>query len=491
MSGDDTDTDPIVSAIDGAEPRAGPASSEKLAWEPCNDYGNSRRLKDRRGEDLLYTKEHGWLAWTGTHFDREDGDAVAQIIAQDVAAQIALEADCLEGSGEEADKARAKTLRSWCRQSGNAQRLHAMLSVAAPHLRARAETFDIDPWKLATPNATLHLKGHDGGIGQYDHRRADRITRLAGARYDLEAKAPRFRRFISEILPDEATADWVQRWLGYCLSGCIAEQRIAIFEGKGSNGKSTLLNVVAAALGDYADSAPIEAFLYQERRGSSGPTPEIARLPGARMVRTSEPEPGARLSESVIKQITGDEPMTARHLNRPIFEFVPSFKLTMSVNHRPVIVGKDHGIKRRVVLVPFTQRFEKRGPGLKAELMAELPGVLNWLLDGLQMYFQEGLDLPEPVAAATEAYFAEMDPIGQFIADACKEEPDAEEESATLFAGYKLWCAQANEEHKNNTQFGRRLNDLGFRKKKTGGRIKRLGLRLRDEFRPMPGGGDD
>jgi putative DNA primase/helicase len=266
-----------------------------------------------------------------------------------------------------------------------------------------------------------------------------------------------------------------------------------------------MMNVVSALLGDYATTTPVETFLHNDRgKSGSGPSPDIARLVGVRIVRTSEPEPGSRLSESTLKQYTGGEKMVARRLHRDFFEFTPAGKLTMSVNVRPVIVGKDHGIKRRLHVVPFKRIFSKdeilaldqaRGQPLHDYLMAEGSGILNWLLDGYRMWREDGLGVPEAVKAQTEAYFAEMDPIGQFVREACLTIADGagvtekdQEQATDLYAAYKRWCDSNNEEPKNNTAFGRRLNDLGIRSAKRGGIGYRMAVKLRPEWRPVPEG---
>lgn len=495
----------IAQAVLDAEARPGAPDPAELAQHLLNDLGNARRLIQRHGGDLVWVDELGWLVWDGTRWSASGGEAAAMIRAQMTSEAIFEEAATYPGFDEpeppeeyrDAHKAwrqrRAKALapklnlQQWALESGSAARCRAMLAHAAPHLRIEASRLDADPWRFNVLNGTIELRNTRA---LFPHRRSDWITRRAAVTYELEADCPRWEKFVSEVLPDPDVAHFVHKWLGYCLCGDISEQKMVLFEGKGANGKSTMLEVVARILGDYAAVTPIETFLHQERRSGSGPSPDIARLRGARLVRASEPEPGARLSESTIKQFTGGEKMTARQLHRDFFEFSPQGKLTLSVNIRPVLVGKDHGIRRRILVVPFTQRFEAgkgtaRGATLVDELMQEASGILNWLIQGFGMWLEDGLDPPRAVTDATHAYFTEMDPIGSFVREALRDDrPDASEPASDVYDAYKRWCRANNEDEKSQTAFGRRLADLGIGKKTVMGRVYYCGVAIDEAWRP-------
>ena len=520
----------IAAAFERAEERPCPPDDAELARELLNDTGNARRLIARHGLDLVHVEEWGWGAWDGTRWRFDDGDARAFIRAIETAEAIFDEAAALPDFEEpepdrpacEEKTATGEDLKGWQRwrawekrrkrhaadrmdlmdfalASGNRGKAEAMLGTAAPYLRRRHDEFDDAPFVLNVANGCLRLDAET--IALYEARRSDRVTKCATVAYDPSVDAPRWRQFIDDIFPGQSDVQvFIQKWLGYCLTGSIAEQRAVIFEGAGSNGKSVLMNVVSALLGDYSTTTPVETFLHNDRgKSGSGPSPDIARLVGVRIVRTSEPEPGSRLSESTLKQYTGGEKMVARRLHKDFFEFTPAGKLTMSVNVRPVIVGKDHGIKRRLLVVPFRRIFTKdeiialdkaRGEPLHDWLMAEGPGILNWMLDGYRLWREDGLGEPEIVRQQTEAYFAEMDPIGQFIREACMTIADGlgvteqdKEKATDLYAAYKRWCDANNEEPKNNTAFGRRLNDLGIRSAKIGGIGYRMCVSMRSDWR--------
>ena len=491
---------PIVAAVARAKFEPQQINNEELAKEVRNDIGNSRRLIARHGSDLSWVDEHGWHCWDGRRWRRDDGQHQALMRAHRTAESIRDEAFTLSDESDDGKKASPRSqLMAWSIATGNRSRSEAMLAAATPYLRQPFEIFDADPWALNLQNGTIRLNEAEGDVHLYEADRGDRITKCANVAFDRKADAPRWRQFVRDILPEDDVAVFVQKALGYCLSGDTSDQRVLIFEGKGANGKSTLLEVVARILGDYAATTPVEMFLHKDNKSSSGPSPDVARLPGVRLVRASEPEPGSRLSESMLKQWTGGEQMIARHLHRDFFEFSPSGKLILSVNIRPVLVGKDHGTRRRLIMVPFTQTFtagggaQKRGNTLVDELMAEAPGILNWLIDGFRLWWEDGFQVPQPIKDATEAYFAEMDPVGSFILECCVTSNNKEiKVSATeLFSVYQRWCKANNEDEKTLTSFGRRLNDLGFKKSSAGGLVYRCGLEIRDEWQPNRGSDDD
>jgi putative DNA primase/helicase len=207
---------------------------------------------------------------------------------------------------------------------------------------------------------------------------------------------------------------FVQTVAGWALTGDTSEQTMFILFGSGANGKSTFLNTIMYLLGDYAIATPTETFM---RKNGDQNTNDIARLRGTRFVTTTEAEQGRRLSEPLIKQITGNDRMTARILYGEFFNFLPTFKIFMATNHKPVIKGTDHGIWRRIKLIPFTTRIpeEKQDKRLEDKLRAEASGILNWLLEGTRLWRREGLKAPAAILNATDEYRGEMDVIGNSI----------------------------------------------------------------------------
>ncbi len=487
-----SNADDIAEAIERAAPlKPLPPNNRELADLARNDYGNARRLIERHGHDLMFVDAAGWFDWDGTCWRAPPGKRTpeAQKRAHQTAEAIVGEADALQADldGDLAagrlspnDTSHAKIIqerkkriaahRKFAVASGNSGRIAAMLSEAEPYRRRAAEELDADSFLFNVANGTLVLgmAGTDGmvAIELRAHDRCDLITHLSPIEYDPEAAAPEFLKFLEQIQPNPDIRLFLQRWCGYCLTGDVREQMMVLFHGTGANGKSTFLKIVATALGDYAITLPIQTFLADERRGGGDATPDLARLPGARFVLASEPERGSRLSEAVVKTVTGGERVVARRLFEGQFEFDPSFKLTLSANEKPRITGQDEGIWRRVILVPF-ETFIARGDRdrkLFDKLAKELPGVLNWLLDGYRLWRERGLVIPAAVLAATDQYRAESDPVGEFLRVCAMPAEHAQLRAKDLYDVYGAWCRRNAVDPISSNAFGRRLSDRGVRK---------------------------
>lgn len=467
----------IARALKSAErvppPRGGGLDLE-LARHLRNDTGNARRLMGRFGRDLLFVREVGWHAWTGARWSHDDGERLAQIWAQETGESIFAEAGEIEAAGPRAredDKehsVRVAVHNRWAGQSGNTQRLKAMVREARPHLTVGPGDMDTHPRLLNVKNGTLVLEGK---VELREHERADRITHMAGVAYDPDAEAPQFRKFLNTILPVMPVQLFVQRWFGYNLTGEVGEQCLVLFHGVGSNGKSTLVSTLGRVMADYAMTLPFASLLHDDKRRGSEATPDLARLPGSRMVWAAEPDLGARLSESVLKSMTGGERIAARHLNKGFFEFNPQFKLVLSFNNRPNVRGQDDGIWRRLMLVPFTVTIPEadRDDTMMERLAAEEgPGILNWMLDGFRLWHEQRLSAPEEVRAATKSYREDSDPVGRFIEAALTKKPGASVTAKTLFDGYVMWCDANAVSHSNQHVFGRIMAEKGYQKGKAG-----------------------
>jgi putative DNA primase/helicase len=259
---------------------------------------------------------------------------------------------------------------------------------------------------------------------------------------------------------------FLQLAAGLALTGDTSEQVMFILYGSGANGKSTFLNVLMRILGDYAIATPTDTFM---RRKGDQISNDIARLRGTRLVTTTEAEQGRRLSEPLIKQITGNDAMTARFLYGEFFDFIPTFKIFMATNHKPVIKGTDHGIWRRIKLIPFTTTIaeEKQDKHLEEKLLAEGPGILNWLLAGTGMWVEKGLATPQAITRATEDYRSEMDVLGNFLKECCVQNPNASVRARELFRAFQDWCGENNERACSERYLGLRLAELGLERTRT------------------------
>lgn len=451
----------------------------RLAWLTRNDAGNAERLLTRFGEDILYVRDVGWHWWDGRRWSVEIGQVTVEKLAHDTARRIHDEVAALQDA--DGDKKVGRDVIAehfkWAMQSGNAQRLKSMVTVAQPYRTCSPGEMDADRLLLNLGNGTLQLDGLCEALRP--HRRDDKISKIIDIDWDPGATCPRFEAFLAEILPDKAVRDFLQRSFGYTLTGLVGEQVLWFFYGTGANGKSTLVNVIARILGPYCMSLPFSSLVQDERKRGAEASPDLARLPGARMVRASEPEKGAKFGESTIKTVTGGEPLTVRHLNHGFFDFLPEFKLFLSGNHKPVIRGQDEGVWRRIMLVPFTVSIpkERRDPKLEDKLWEERAGILNWMIDGLLRWHGEGLKPPPAVVAATAEYREDSDPLGIFLGQWCERMDKAAVQATDLYEAYKLWCGENAVEPVSNTLFGRMLTERGIQKDKVGV-IRYLGLQL-------------
>ncbi len=263
-----------------------------------------------------------------------------------------------------------------------------------------------------------------------------------------------WEKFVLEITGENLELfRFLQKATGYSLIGSTRDQCFFLLYGTGSNGKSTYIKTISTMLGDYAGATPMESLLI--KRGDAIRN-DVARLAGLRFVSAVETEGGRRLAESLVKQLTGGDKMTARFLHHEFFEFDPAFKLWLAVNHKPKIVGTDNAIWRRVRLIPFevTISDAEKDPDLAEKLKAELPGILNWALEGLQRWRREGLKEPDAVKAATRAYRSEMDVIGNFLEDCCDTDAEAEVNKAALYKAYAEWAHEAGERTVSKNDFG-------------------------------------
>ena len=472
-----------VAAAEEAVPK-GAEGDRRLAGKLCNDSGNAERLRARSGKDLLYVPQLGRLAWSGTHWSAPDGEKQWALAARQASLKIWDELAALREELGEDEPKKLKALAEWALDSGNRSRLAAMQALAEPLLQHQVGELDAAPFLFNCANGTLELGSNKdaAAIRLRRHARLDLITRLSPARYEAEAECPRFRRFLDEIMPDDAIQEWLQRWFGYCLTADFSEARLACFWGEGRNGKGVLMKLMLWLFGDYGASLEFASLLSDDRRRGSEPSPDLAALQGARAVFAGEPKKNARLDDGRIKAITGGDVMKVRHLNREFFDLRPTFKLTLAFNNKPVIKDDTHAMWSRVCLVPFEVVIaeEKIDRGLIDALKEEASGVLNWALDGFRRWRETGLSPPQAIVAATAEYRSESDEIGQFLERAFERHPPGKIRTADIYGCYLGWAKAMDKRPVSRTKFGIELTKRwlsGFQDE--GGRTSRTGLRWR------------
>lgn len=458
------DTSELRNLIDSQKTLVIPEKAAPGAAITETDTGNARRLVQIHGENIKFVHEaKQWFVWTGRNWNPDNANKVMAMTGT-VSDAIRKEAFALDTSTEEAQKKQVALIR-WANASlEERRRLSAMrLAAAEPGMTVSIERFDAESWLLNCKNGTLDLRS--GKL--HNHDRAELLTHLLPIDYNPGAPAPRWLRFIDEIFAgDKSLVGFMQRAIGYSLTGDISEQVCFILHGFGANGKSTMLKTIAKVMGGLARHSDIETFTERD----TGRIPEDrARLRGARFVTTSETGRGHRLDESFVKDLSGGEPVTARFLHQNSFEFQPCFKLFMACNHKPGITGTDHGIWRRIRLVPFTQKFDPRKePDLEFTLEKELAGILAWAVEGCKLWQDQGLGLPDAVKAATESYRSESDLIGLFLDESCTLHECLTAAASDLYRAYRDWADNGGYRAMNQRNFGMGLRERGFERFRSG-----------------------
>ncbi|AEF86065.1 conserved hypothetical protein [Treponema primitia ZAS-2] len=435
------------------------------------DATNAERLLSIYGRDIRYNGAwKKWVVWDGTCWRIDDG---ALIHEKGLAMVRGIYDDLLKTQ----DYRERIEIEKYAMLSESVRRREAFIKAASwiRELNISSEELDSNPWLLNVQNGTIDIKG---GLFR-EHRQEDMITKTANVVYDPAAGCPAWKQFVREIMNCNGDIiGFLQAVTGMAITGDVSEQSMFILFGSGANGKSTFLNTLMYILGDYAITTTTDTFM---KRNNEQATNDIARLRGARFVSTTELDQGRRLSEPLIKQITGNDKVTARFLYGEYFSFTPTFKIFMGTNHKPTVKGTDFGIWRRIKLIPFTTRIEadRQDKHLEEKLRAEASGILNWLLEGAYRWLREGLVVPEAVLAVTDDYKGEMDVIGIFLKERCVQSPGVSIRIRELFKAYQDWCEQNNEKAMCERILSQRLKEMGFSRTRTAEARYWAGIMLR------------
>ncbi len=308
------------------------------------------------------------------------------------------------------------------------------------------------------------------------HSSADYITKLSNVEYDETASCERWETFIREIMQgDMETARFLQKAFGYCLSGRTDYECFFILYGSTTrNGKSTACETIAYLLGDYARTVQPETLARRRYADGSVPSPDIARLKGARFVNMPEPERGLNLNASLIKQLTGGDTYTGRFLHENPVEFTPEFKIFINTNHLPCVSDDSVFSSGRVKLIPFERHFSPAEQDTELKTLFRqktfVSGIFNWLAEGYRLLLAEGLEAPERVTLATKDYRTESDVLGEFLLETVMEAEGNRLKTADLYRRYAEWARDNGYCLMNNKNF---VGDL--RKRYEVGRDGRLG----------------
>jgi putative DNA primase/helicase len=426
------------------------------------DLGNARRLVDRHGADLINVGAT-WFAWDSMRWQADHtGEVVRR--AKDTAESIVLEAERAP-TGEVREALLKHALRS---QSAGALKAMVTLASTEPSVVVSADQLDAHPMLLNVQNGTVDLT--TGELRRHD--RADLITRLAPVPYVPDAVCPIWDRFMNTITGgDHELRAYLLRLTGAMLIGRGTDQKVFMLHGSGDNGKTTFVETSRRVLGDYAAQAQMSTFVAGGRQSVRN---DIARLAGRRLVTATEGDETQRLDEGLVKQLTGDDTITARYLYREHEEFRPTFTLMIVTNHLPEIRGSDRAIWRRIEVVPFVVTIpqEGRDEKLSEKLQRELPGILRSMVQGCLEYQRAGLHQPSAVLERSRAYREDQDHVGRFLLDCCLTGDGLSIRGTDLYTSYRAWADAVGEPALSQKALGGKLTALGFERRRIGSPIK-------------------
>ncbi|EML1597793.1 PriCT-2 domain-containing protein [Burkholderia cenocepacia] len=455
-----TDTPPRApkKKRDGDEPPKG--------YRARTEFGNAERMLDRYGAGLMYVPElEAWYVWTGVYW-RRAVQVELENMAKETIRALPDEIDELQTAEERIE------FFKFCAACQKAAMVSNMIRLAASDPRVVVPVTELDKHThlLGVGNGAVNLRTGELLPPAKEHR----ITVVTPVEYDPRAAAPLFEQTVRDVFFDDAEQiEFFQRLIGYALMGVPREDLLAIPYGMGSNGKSTVLGAIRSTFGAHAKSASAETFLSAGAGGggaAGAAREDLLRLRGARFVYVSEPDEGSELREGLIKSMTGGDPIPARGMYaKATVEIVPTWVAFMPTNHRPIVKGDDHAIWRRLMLVPFTRNFDRdpdvvKDPARAERIAAELVGVLAWCVRGALAYQQHGLKPPKSVAAARDAYKADMDLLGEWMDERCRVDNGGAASNEDLWRSWRAFAEQRGELRfiANSRALARRLGARGF-----------------------------
>lgn len=445
---------------------------------PMTDEGNAQRMAHYFSDRIRYCRELGcWLIWDGRHWEPDHYELTIINFMRETIDRI-----WTQEVPKEPDKDRREQLAKFALYSQNVTRMYAgpKLARSHPKLTIHNRQLDAQAHWLNVENGTINLQ--TGGL--QPHNKEDYITNIVPIRYTPGAKINKWQEFLDRFVPDKAEQLFLQKAVGYSMTGDTGERAFFILYGEGMNGKSTFMNVLTAMLGTYARTADITTFMKQK---SDKTRTDLARLVGSRMVSSGEPEEGDRLAAGLVKALSGDDTIVARFLYQKEFEFRPTFKIWLATNHKPR-VPNEKAIWDRLRLMPFTQSIDVSEKINRYEdilLREEAPGILNWCVEGAQLWLAQGLGKPpEIMEEATEDYRRESDNVAMFIDQLVERVEEAKTPSGQMYATYSNWCRDNGERQLSNTRFKERMSNAGFEMRRENGNVW-LGAELQVSVRPV------
>lgn len=468
-----------------------PSPDDVLAALARGELGDAELLAKRYAGRIAYDhSEERWHVWAGHSWERDERRTVDALPGTKLAAlYLTAAADAAKSDDRSLASALGERARVLWRRNRIANVLH--LAARQDALSLSGREWDAKPWLLAVKNGVIDLQKGDLRPGQPgDYLRTQAPTAWKG----IDAPAPRWERFLAEVFDnDTELIAFVQRLLGYAITGKSSEHVLPILWGKGRNGKDTLLKALAYTLGPgFADAVPDDVFIDAGRANGGSAQPHVYKLRGLRLAWASESEEGARLKAGQVKMISGGGILTARPLYGAPVSWEASHTVMLITNHRPHVSADDYAMWKRIVLIPFALSFvdepkdaneRQRDPNLDARLKAEAPGILAWLVRGCLAWQREGLRPPATVKTATESYRTDEDTLGQWLAECCIVGDGCTCKALSAYESYAAWCKAMNVKPMWGNTFGKKLAER-FTKEHTRNGWQYVGIGLLTDQNP-------
>lgn len=449
------------------------------------DTGNAHRLLDKFGGIIRYSyNRKKWLYWDGKMWRLDDNGEIkklADIVCDDLKREAFMEKD---------EETQEKMLK-WANRTASSKGKENMIK-ECQHLEdipASPDDFDIYPDYINCQNGIVNLRNGE----LIPHESNFMMSKITHCEYDQSGKKPKlWLRFLDDVTGgNKELQEYIQRCVGYSLSGSTREQCAYFLYGMGNNGKSTFLDTIADMLGGYSANAQPETIMMK-KWGSDGANSDVARLKSARFVTSEEPTEGVRLNEGLLKQLTGGSKITCRFLYGDEFEYLPEFKIWIATNHKPVIRGTDYGIWRRIKLIPFEVNIpkDKVDKALKYRLRSEFPQIFRWAVEGCMKWQKHGITEPACVQDAVKEYKHEMDLLAAFLEQCIVIDYDCAERvpANDLFRLYISWAKENNEYELTSRKFFKEITAKLPTKGRTGAGIYYSNIKLTDFAKSLGGG---
>lgn len=443
------------------------------------DAGNAKRLAHRHGENVRYIVDWGWLVWNGKIWELDNENIKITRMAKDTAEKIFDESVLIT------DEAKRKNLKKHALKSEDAPRIKSMIGLAKSEkeLSANKEDFDNQDWFLNLENGTIDLKNFQRGL--FPHSRENYFTKIMPVVYDPLATCPDWHKYINRVMNgNENLVRFLQRAVGYALTGNVDEQCLFILHGTGANGKSTFIETIRGLMGSFALNTDFDTFSDNQKNIRN----DLARLTGTRFVSAVEASSTTKFDERTVKMMTGKDQITVRFLYKEYFDYHPKFKLFLAVNHLPHIEGAENAIWRRIIPIPFKVKIPdaEQNKNFIEILRNEYSGILNWAIEG---YFDwqklGGLHPPDEINKEKNKYKCEVGTIENFLEDSCVFEPGQIIAKKQLYENYLNWCLNNYEAVLTKKTFGKKLIEKDVEDGKSGGIRYWKGIRLK-EMVPLP-----